>query len=167
MNNNHLQIFKSLFKGREDVFALRWEKADKSVHMPAYKFYWNAYAKHKANGGTLKDFPDKIFLSLTDNRIENHLLGKETIGIYPLVVNNTSWFIVADFDESNTNKKAWLDECRLFIEVCREYKLPVYLERSRSGNGGHVWLFFQQPRYYNLGCYEIWEELTFFTEHIN
>ena len=62
MNNNHLQILKSLFKGREDVFALRWAKADKSGYMPAYKLDWKAYAKHKANGGTLKDFPDKTFL---------------------------------------------------------------------------------------------------------
>ena len=144
MNDSHLEIFKSLFKGREDVFALRWEKTNKSGYAPAYKFDWNTFAKHKANDGTLKDFPDKKFLSLTDDRIENHLAGRETIGIYPLLENNESWFIVADFDESNTNKKTWFEECNFFIKICRENKLPVCLEKSRSGNGGHVWLFFEQ-----------------------
>lgn len=144
MKTNSIEIFKSLFKGRKDVFALRWEAGEKSGYMPAYKFDWNAFAKHKSNGGTLNNFPDKTFLTLTDDRIVNHLLGKEIIGVYPLLENNTSWFIVADFDES-TNNKTWIEACKLFIEVCRENKLPVYLERSRSGQGGHVWMFFEQP----------------------
>jgi superfamily II DNA or RNA helicase len=144
VNKNDLQIFKSLFKGREDVFAIRWEKGDKSGYMPAYKLDWNEFAKHKSKGGTLKDYPDKEFLTLTDDKIANHLAGKETIGIYPLLANNTSWFIVADFDQSTTKRKTWVEECQLFIKKCSEYDLPVYLERSRSGNGGHVWMFFEQ-----------------------
>ena len=55
MNNSHLQIFKSLFQGREDVFAIRWEKGDKNGYIPAYKLDWNEFAKHKLKGGTFLD----------------------------------------------------------------------------------------------------------------
>jgi hypothetical protein len=140
--NEKIQVFLSLFKGREDVFAIRWEKDGKSGYMPAYDFDWNEFAKHRAKGGTLKDFPDKRFSKLTDKRIINHLEGKEVIGLYPLLPDNSSWFIAADFDERLSSKKSWIDECRLFIEICNLHKLPCYLERSRSGKGGHVWIFF-------------------------
>jgi superfamily II DNA or RNA helicase len=135
-------MFSSFFKGREDVFAIRWEKDGKSGYMPAYDLDWNEFSKHKARGGTLKDFPDKRFSKLTDQRIMNHLDGKETIGLYPLLPDNSSWFIVADFDESLSSEKSWVEECRVFIETCNLYEIPCYLERSRSGKGGHVWIFF-------------------------
>ena len=141
-SNENIQIFLSLFKGREDVFAIRWEKDGKSGYMPAYNLNWNEFSKHKAMGGTLKDFHDKQFSKLTDERIMNHLAGKEVIGIYPLLPDHSSWFIVADFDESLASKKRWIEECRFFIETCNCHNLPCYLERSRSGKGGHVWIFF-------------------------
>jgi superfamily II DNA or RNA helicase len=139
-----IQLFQSFFKGREDVFAIRWEKESKSGYMPAYDLDWNAFSQHKANGGTLKDFPNKQFAKLTEQRIANHLNGKEVIGLYPLLEDNTSWFIVADFDESISSKKTWVDECRIFMDACKKKELPAYLERSRSGKGGHVWIFFDE-----------------------
>jgi superfamily II DNA or RNA helicase len=135
-------IFSSLFRGREDVFAIRWEKEGKSGYTPAYDVNRDAFAQHKANGGSMKDFPDKIFARLTEQRIINHLAGKEVIGLYPLLPDNTSWLIVADFDETLSGKRSWQDECRTFIQACEGFNLPVYLERSRSGKGGHIWLFF-------------------------
>jgi len=138
-----LQIFTSLFKGREDVFAIRWERDGRSGYMPAYDLNWDEYATHKAKGGALKDFPNKTYSKLTEKRLINHLSGKEVIGLYPLLPNNSSWFIAADFDESQSGKISWQDEVKLFIDACERYKLPVYLERSRSGQGGHVWLFFE------------------------
>lgn len=140
--NEHIQLFMSFFKGREDVFAIRWEKESKSGYMPAYDIDWNEFSMHKANGGTLKDFNNKKYARLTDQRILNHLDGKEVIGLYPLLADNSSWFIIADFDESLASKNSWIEECQLFIAACKSYHLPVYLERSRSGKGGHVWLFF-------------------------
>src|SRR6266568_8277411 len=140
-----LIICKSLFKGREDVFAIRWERDGNSGYMPAYNFNWNKFAEHKAKGGTLKDFPDKQYAPLTDERIINHLNGKEVIGIYPLLHDNTSWFIAADFDQSTSKNKSWIDDCRLFIAECEKHQLPVHLERSRSGTGGHIWMFFEHP----------------------
>jgi superfamily II DNA or RNA helicase len=142
ISNENIGVFQSLFKGREDVFAIRWEKDGKSGYMPAYDFDWNNFSKHKASGGSLKDFPDKRFSKLTEERVVNHMAGKETIGLYPLLPDNTSWFIVADFDESLSSKKSWIEECRMFIENCSLFGLPCYLERSRSGKGGHVWIFF-------------------------
>jgi superfamily II DNA or RNA helicase len=137
-----IKEFLSLFRGREDVFALRWEKDGKSGYMPAYDLNWDEFSKHKANGGTLKDFPGKQFSKLTEKRSINHLTGKEIIGLYPLLTDNSSWFIVADFDESLSSKKSWMEECLLFMEACKALQIPSCLERSRSGKGGHVWIFF-------------------------
>jgi len=141
-SNEQIGIFLSLFRGREDVFAVRWEKDSKAGYMPAYDLNWDEFAKHKSRGGTLKDFPHKQFSKLSQQRVNNHLAGKEVIGLYPLLADNSSWFIVADFDESLTSKRSWIEECRAFIEMCNQYQFPAYLERSRSGKGGHVWIFF-------------------------
>ncbi|HRO46483.1 DEAD/DEAH box helicase family protein [Agriterribacter sp.] len=141
----NIEIFKSLFKGRDNVFAIRWERDGKSGYMPAYILDWDQFKLHKAKGGTLKDFKDKAYAPLTDQRILNHLVGKEIVGIYPLLQDNTSWFIAADFDQSTAKTKSWIGECRTFILECKKHNLPVYLERSRSGAGGHVWMFFEEP----------------------
>jgi len=139
---DQILIFQSLFKGRDDVFAIRWEKEGKSGYVPAYDFNWEEFSRYKISGGTLKDFPNKQFSKLTEQRILNHLTGKEIIGLYPLLADNSSWFIVADFDENLASKKNWMEECRVFIKACKQLQVPAYLERSRSGKGGHVWIFF-------------------------
>ena len=138
--NNNIQLFKSLFKGREDVFATRWEKDNKSGYMPAYYFDPYRFREHKMKGGTFQNYPDKTHLTLTDEQIIKHLNGEQLIGIYPLLKDNTTWFLAADFDKEN-----WIEQCRAFIKVCCEMSIPAYLERSRSGKGGHVWIFFEQP----------------------
>lgn len=135
-----LEIFKRLFQGREDVFALRWEKGKKSGYMPAYHYDPYIFQLYKIKGGTLKDFKDKKLAPLTDQEILNHLHGRKMIGMYPLLKENTSWFIVADFDKEN-----WATDCRKFITLCKDKGIPAYLERSRSGKGGHVWIFFDKP----------------------
>jgi superfamily II DNA or RNA helicase len=140
-----LAIFKSIFKGRTDVFAIRWEKDGKSGYTPAYILDWDQFKIHRAKGGTLKDFKNKEYAPLTDQRMLNHLSGKEIVGVYPLLQDNTSWFIAADFDQSTNKTKSWIHECLAFMLECEKHKLPVYLERSRSGTGGHVWMFFEEP----------------------
>ena len=137
---NQIQLFKSVFKGREDVFAIRWEKTDKSGYMPAYHFDPYRFRVHKMKGGTFQNYTDKTYLRLTDDEIAKHLNGEQLIGIYPLLSDNSSWFLVADFDKEN-----WIVEAKSFIKSCKQKGFPAYLERSRSGNGGHVWLFFEQP----------------------
>jgi superfamily II DNA or RNA helicase len=137
---NNIQLFKSVFAGREDVFAVRWEKGNKSGYMPAYFYDPYRYRAHKMNGGTFQNYADKEYLPFTEKEIEKHLNGEQHIGVYPLLKDNTSWFIVADFD-----KVEWIDDCKKFIDACNEKGVSAYLERSRSGKGGHVWIFFEQP----------------------
>lgn len=123
--HSKLAIFKSLFKGKEDVFAIRWEKNGKSGYMPAYFYDPYHYRVHKSNGGSFKDYAYKTYLRLTDDQVEKHLTGQHLIGLYPLLPDNTSWFIVADFDE-----KDWIESCRSLLNICKEHAIPAYLERS-------------------------------------
>ncbi len=76
---------------------------------------------------------------MTDAVIENHLLGKDAVGVYALLPDETCWFLAADFD-----KKTWEYDSLAFLETCQELKVPAALERSRSGKGGHVWIFFDR-----------------------
>ncbi len=135
-----INLFRSIFKGREDIFAKRWEKGSKNGYMPAYFYDPYRYKAHQMRGGSFKDFTEKSYLQLNDDQILKHLDGEQLIGIYPLLQDNTSWFIVADFDKAN-----WEKECNDFIAICAKQNIPAYLERSRSGNGGHIWIFFESP----------------------
>ncbi|PJB19128.1 MAG: hypothetical protein CO117_06030 [Flavobacteriaceae bacterium CG_4_9_14_3_um_filter_33_16] len=111
---NNIRLFKSVFTGREDVFALRWEKGSKSGYMPVYFYDPYRYRAHKMNGGTFQNYADKEYLPFTEKEIEKHLNGEQHIGVYPLLKDNTSWFIVADFD-----KVEWVDDCKKFITACK------------------------------------------------
>ncbi len=138
-SNEDTQIFMSLFKGRGDIYAKRWEKNGKSGYGPDYKVDWQEYNAFKLKGGTFANFPNKHPLPLTWEVINRHLDGIHTVGIYPLLQDNTSYFIVADFDGEN-----WQEECKDFIKICKKFEIPISLERSRSGKGGHVWIFFEE-----------------------
>ena len=117
----NLELYKSFFRGREDVYAVRWEKGDRSGYMPAYHVDWNDYNRHKASGGTFANYKKKSFLPFNNKALPEHLKGTSTLGIYPLLIDNTSFFIVADFDEGN-----WRDAiCKLY-DICIKYGLsPV------------------------------------------
>jgi superfamily II DNA or RNA helicase len=139
ISEQQLELYVSLFRGRTDVYARRWEKDNRSGYSPAYEFNWDEFMAHKRRGGSMKDFENKKLILLTKEVVKRHLIGQHIVGIYPILSENTSYFIAADFDG-----ESWLADSNAFIVACTEAGLSAYLERSRSGNGGHVWIFFSE-----------------------
>jgi len=135
-----IALFRSLFRGRDDVYARRWEnpKGD-SGYSPAAIKNWKAINRSRPEDRKKVDQQTRKFIPLTDAVIESHLLGNETVGVYPLLSDETCWFLAVDFD-----KKAWEYDALAFLESCRELGVPAALERSRSGKGGHIWIFFDR-----------------------
>lgn len=135
-STDKIKLYRSLFRGRDDIFARHWDKT--GGYFPDYTFDWNEFNAHKAHGGTIKDFEHKTPTPLTDSIVRKHLTGQMTIGVYPILEDNTSYFIAADFDGKN-----WLNDCLTYSQELDKVGLTAYIERSRSGNGGHVWVFFE------------------------
>jgi len=135
-----IEIFKNVFRGREDVFAIYWEKADKSAsgYTPACLNEWKPGLCYKLQRQKCKDCSHANYAGLNDYYIEQHLRGHKIYGIYPLLEDNHSYFIAADFDGKN-----WEKDILKFFKKCEEHNLPVYIERSKSGDGGHAWIFFE------------------------
>jgi hypothetical protein len=140
-NQAKIALFRSLFRGRDDVYAERWRTKDGTwAYHPAGKKNWLAVLASRPEEQRKVDRQTRTLYALTDEVIRQHLTGKKTIGIYPLLVDETCWLLAADFD-----KKTWQEDSLAFIASCHSARIPAYLERSRSGNGGHVWIFFESP----------------------
>jgi superfamily II DNA or RNA helicase len=151
--NEKIALFRSLFKGREDVYARRFEsvKTGKSGYQPACGNEW-VQGKCDKPRKKCSDCGNKEYLPVTDDVIRFHLTGVQpplypggtpkpfVAGVYPMLTNETCWFLAIDFD-----KEKWIEDVRAFQDTCEEENIPAYLERSRSGNGGHIWIFFDQP----------------------
>ena len=142
-----IALFRRLFRGREDVYARRFEslRTGKKGYQPVCRNEWvsGICKKPKAR---CNDCAHRDFLPITDNVVRNHLLGLDphdrsrrdfTMGVYPMLLDETCWFLAVDLD-----KASWQEDARVFWETCKLCDVPVALERSRSGNGGHFWFFF-------------------------
>jgi len=137
---NKIKLFRSLFRGREDVYAVRWEgKNGKSGYSPACANEWNRNYCGKPKVKCSR-CDNRELLPLTDAVVHAHLMGKQIIGVYPLLSDERTWFLSADFD-----KVSWQEDVGEFLATCSEMGIPAALERSRSGRGGHVWTFFTEP----------------------
>ena len=100
---------------------------------------WKSYLSATAEDRKKVDRQTRTYRPLTDDVVRAHLVGEHTAGLYPLLQDETCWFLAVDFD-----KKTWQQDAIAFLEVCREFNVSAALERSRSGNGGHVWIFFER-----------------------
>jgi len=134
-----VSLFLSLFRGRTDVFPIRWENSKgKSGYSPACANEWKVVICQKPRI-KCSDCPNQAFLPLTDAVAFDHLAGRKTIGIYPLLKDETCWFLAIDFDKEN-----WKEDVKAFRATCNDLNVPVAIEVSRSGNGAHAWIFFEQ-----------------------
>lgn len=142
-----IYIFRQLFRGREDVFPKRWDnrKTGRSGYSPACSNEWVHGICEKPRI-KCTECPNQAFIKVSDDVIRQHLTGKDaqnnnaTIGVYPLLPDERCWFLAADFDKEN-----WRKDVAAFMKTCSNKAIPAYVERSRSGNGGHVWIFFSSP----------------------
>jgi superfamily II DNA or RNA helicase/very-short-patch-repair endonuclease len=141
-----IALFRSLFRGREDVYPRRFEsrKTGKSGYAPACANEWVRGICEKPRI-KCADCPHRRFLPVTDEVIRWHLSGYDVegepfvAGVYPLLQDDTCFFLAVDFD-----KAGWRADAAAFLEACRRLNVPAALERSRSGRGAHVWLFFDE-----------------------
>lgn len=141
-----IALFRSFFRGRDDVYALRFEssRTGKSGYQPACKNEWIGGLCRKPRI-KCTECDNRRLLPMTDEVIRQHILGQDprrpgkdfTVGVYPLLPDDKCWFLAIDFD-----KATWTDDVMVFVETCRLHGIQPAMERSQSGNGAHVWFFF-------------------------
>ncbi|WP_341327724.1 hypothetical protein [Methylotuvimicrobium sp. KM2] len=149
-NAEKIRLFRNLFRGREDVYPKRWEnsKTGKSGYSPVCGNEWKSglCEKPRIKCG---ECSHRSFLPVTDQVIQNHLSGNDpnknhaadfVIGVYPMLTDEHCWFIAVDFDKAN-----WQDDAKAFSKQCTQQQVPRAIEISRSGQGAHLWIFFDRP----------------------
>lgn len=132
-----IAIFRSLFRGRTDIFANRWQnRQGRSGYSVACN---NEWVQGTCNKPRIKcqDCNHRQLSEFNDQVIYRHLAGQQVVGLYPLLQDNTCYLLAADFDKGN-----WQDEVKAMSRACSEYRVPHAVEISRSGNGAHLWIFF-------------------------
>lgn len=141
-----ITLFRSLFRGREDLYPRRFESlaSGRSGYAPACSNEWLPGVCEKPRI-KCADCPNRRFLPVTDQVVRWHLSGADdhgkpfTMGVYPMLLDESCHFLAVDFDG-----KRWSDDATAYLAVCARQGVPATLERSRSGNGGHIWLFFDE-----------------------
>ncbi len=143
-------LFRNLFKGREDVFAKRWysKTTNQSGYQPVCEREWDRDYCDKRKYKCV-ECPNRQFSSLSYEHVYNHLagkdeLGRDVIGIYPILKDHTCHFLCTDFDDKSC-EHGYQNDVLAFVGVCKDWNVPCFIERSRSGNGAHVWIFFDVP----------------------
>ena len=145
-----VSVFRNLFKGREDVFARRWynRTSGKSGYQPVCRNEWDRQLCDKKKY-KCAECPNRLFKPLEYEDIYRHLEGKDpdgqdVIGAYAILADNNCNFLCADFDDKSC-EHGYEKDVLAYVGVCKDWDIPCSIERSRSGNGAHVWIFFEQP----------------------
>ncbi len=149
-SNDKVNLFRDLFKGREDLYPKRFvsSKTGKSGYSPVCANEWKPIVCEKPR---IKcgDCKSRSFLPISDQVINNHLAGNDktrkqladfVVGVYPLMQDERCWFLAVDFD-----KASWQLDVSAFVSACKDNAIPYSIEISRSGKGSHVWIFFSSP----------------------
>ena len=141
-----IALFRRLFRGREDVYPRRFESrtSGRSGYAPACAHEWvpGVCGKPRVK---CAECPNRRFLAVTEQEIRWHLSGADdcgkpfVMGVYPMLLDETCWFVALDFDG-----RTWRADARAYCDACAARGVPAALERSRSGDGGHVWIFFDE-----------------------
>lgn len=134
-----ISLFRRLFRGRTDVYPLRWESkaGSKSGYSPACANEWREGICEKPRI-KCSECPNRQLKPVTDSVIYGHLAGIHTAGIYPLLQDDSCYFLAVDFDEAE-----WQEDSKAFMRACNDLNVPAATEISRSGQGAHVWIFFE------------------------
>jgi superfamily II DNA or RNA helicase len=154
-----VRLFRRLFRGRDDIFPTRFvaKKTRRAGYAPACsnKFVRGVCELPRIKCGAC---PNQAFVSVSDDLVIAHLRGRHVMGVYPLLEDETCWFLAVDFDGV-----CWKDDVLAFRETCQTIGVSGSVERSRSGNGAHVWFFFAAPVPASvarkMGCYLITETM--------
>lgn len=140
-NEEKAELFLTLFRGRDDIYPKRWEnsKTNKSGYSPVCENEWvnSICQKPKIK---CSDCKYQKFLALDISAVSSHLRGTNIIGTYAIRQDDTCKFLACDFDESS-----WQSDLLAFYETAKSIGIDVAMERSRSGKGGHAWIFFAEP----------------------
>ena len=136
--SDKIALFMSLFHGRTDVYARQWRKDEKIGYSPVCANRWNPSVCKKPNM-KCADCPNTAYQLFTEQVTMNHLTGKQVIGIYTILPGDLCHFLAIDFDEAD-----WKQDVAALRKVCASEHVPCSVEISRSGNGAHVWFFFEQ-----------------------
>lgn len=133
-----ISLYRSLFRGRDDVYPIRWEgKNGRAGYSPVCANEWDRRVCQKPKI-KCSECPHSSWKAATDQVIYDHLSGKHMIGVYPLLQDETCYFLAIDFD-----KTSWHEDALAFVKTCRKHSIHAALERSQSGNGAHIWIFFK------------------------
>ena len=132
-----INLFQSLFRGREDIFPKLWisSKSSRKGYAPACANDWvyGLCGKGKKPPVKCGVCENKAYIPISRKIIKDHLQGKHVIGTYPLLADETCWFLAVDFD-----KASWQKDLSAFRSTSRSLGLEPAIERSRSGNGAHA-----------------------------
>lgn len=136
-----IELFLKLFRCRESVYPVLWENVSKATkgYSPACTNEWVRGICDKPRT-KCSECPNQAFPPFDATAVEQHLLGRQILGTYAIRENDTCTFLACDFDGNG-----WTDDVLAYVDAARAMGVDTHIERSRSGNGAHAWIFFSEP----------------------